>query len=807
MSPQSPTVDRLRRLSNAAFAQSAARAWAATPLRSRVSDLACWSIPFALHLLWLQQGMPLPDCLSALIRAIPGLSPIVFTAVYCMLIIWTNEVRRKRQEQGLQARIERAKRRRSIRDFPAEERLDAGNPGAFLIFNCYMALAHAAIAVCAAGTALGAPHLTVELRLLGLAYYSLRILELFGSVAVLAMSPFDGITQLHMWLRLCGLWSAYAAYGSSYNPLLPLLVNSGAHAAVHSHYSVVMLRGASGWWSTPTTPKPPSGADDDALPGAEVRKGQFGVCLAHAAYSIARGDGPLWAVLLCLVTAFTGLVFYTDFYEEVKQPPAEGSEQRGPAASPRSGRMPRLWFCMDCCGFLGLYHAGVMFWVQTHLLQNRSPEQVRVGFSGSSGGALLAYIAALSPRSCMKEVMEEMISACRWVATAPWRWPELVLLVVVKAARFHRCTTDPNAWTRANGRVQVLLTKLVPRWPFTQGQVVSEYSSFRDLLAVLFATTRVPLLLGIRPVKIPGRGLCYDGMMWPSCFVPWKSVSSDDPVITSSATDRGADISSSVTFPPWWSMLPPGPDVARGIFWQAYCDTDRWMRANASSLRNGDARIPRQFPLPDDGANMREAEYYIPVLHRAVMATWVRALTFALAVCMLVIAATDWGTIRVIAIAGLPVCLVAIDRLTRHLGRSNGRVELPSGEAQNLRPYYPPADGVTDTPEEVRAFANSFLTEYLPELQWVKDPTGRYPGITDHLRPSQPRSPQKAAPEVGITRVDSPAMSRSSPAADSDGDTEETVRDHLMETIPQADPRVPGTDGPEDPRDPDAAMG
>ncbi len=130
-------------------------------------------------------------------------------------------------------------------------------------------------------------------------------------------------------------------------------------------------------------------------------------------------------------------------------------------------------------------------------------------------------------------------------------------------------------------------------------------------------------------------GLCcryYDGLVWASLFVPWRTFSESDSVVKCSAYGApGADIRPSCLIPFWWAIFPPTQDTLRGLLAMGYHDAHDYFRRKHDS----DAKIiafmhahARTTPRPSRFDE--ESRKYVSVLHAHVQQTWRRVIVLGI---------------------------------------------------------------------------------------------------------------------------------------------------------------------------------
>lgn len=160
----------------------------------------------------------------------------------------------------------------------------------------------------------------------------------------------------------------------------------------------------------------------------------------------------------------------------------------------------------------------------------------------------------------------------------------------------HRCELamdeylPRDAADTSSSVLRVLLTKVSRRPPFLMGEVVSQFRSWEELFFVLRASCHIPVVGGLLPYPIPDHGWFYDGLLWSSLFVPWRTFGRQDSVFKISPLFVWADIRPSALVPLWWAIFPPSTDALLGLLMLGYKDAQDW---SARLEQGGGARWAR----------------------------------------------------------------------------------------------------------------------------------------------------------------------------------------------------------------------
>lgn len=287
------------------------------------------------------------------------------------------------------------------------------------------------------------------------------------------------------------------------------------------------------------------------------------ICMAHAAFVIYRGNLPRAVAVLSGLTMLVNLSLYMDF---------AGDQARLGRRPPAEKEPNRLTFRFDSSGWFYVYHFGVALWLQEHIMpEGLTAEECEtskypksVAFAGSSGGALVGGTMASGINS--RDLFEFVLKLQPQYKHRPWK----IFEAVEKALKIF---LPKNAPTTLTGRLRVLVTRVWWKFPFCTGEVVDQFDSWEDCFHMLRASCHVPGLQ-IFPYSHRGRHY-YDGLVWPSLFVPWSGDDAKLVVKVSAVSTPMSDIRAPMS-PLWWTLLPPEADVLRGLFWTGYRDTALW---------------------------------------------------------------------------------------------------------------------------------------------------------------------------------------------------------------------------------------
>lgn len=376
-------------------------------------------------------------------------------------------------------------------------------------------------------------------------HYNNKYLELLDTLFVIVRKKFTRLSVLHVYQKLLMIWSWFFACrvgGCGGDIYFGAMVNSLVMVLTYSYYVMSMLRFPQ-WCARKTRL-------------VQLHILQFFVCGIHSVYVLYRGEMPMYLPLVQLFVMCNLLILFTNFYYEEFESPAEALD-----ASLSQG--PKLVVSFDSSGWFYCYHFGVARFIEQHVLPSL-PHKASVGFTGSSGGALVSGCLCVGIN--IETITQHVISRRHVCAFNPFAmFPE--------AENALRMFLPSDSHLKCTGRLRVLLTKVLPRPPFFMGAAPCHFKSFDDLFHTLRASCHVPIFGGVLPYKVEGRGLFYDGCYWSSFFVPWRTLQEDDRVIKTSAVGSPfSQIRPPNIMPFWWALFPPKEEVLQGMYQQGYED-------------------------------------------------------------------------------------------------------------------------------------------------------------------------------------------------------------------------------------------
>jgi len=397
------------------------------------------------------------------------------------------------------------------------------------------------------------------LRALLWLHYHNRVLELLDTVFRLTQKRFHSYGAIHVWLRLLAVWTWFAVCrvggGDTY---FHGMLNAGVSALRYLVFTLGLLR----WnWNFKVdfglyAPKMQVFRKEHLY---AIQVGQCALLALHALCAFWWGNAPRPLAVLQFVMMFSGVIFFTN-YEYLR-------DAKDLSAVPGNRRVV---FSFDSTGWLYMYHLGVAMWIQDNL----NLESKEVAFSGSSGGGLTA--AALASGIDTGEIAQRMVKFFNEIG-----WNAFRILPNVDKTLDDILPQD--AHERCSGGIRVLLTKVSMKPPFFQAEAASQFRTWKELFCCLRATCHIPMIGGILPYPVEGRGWYYDGLLWASLFVPWRSFAETDQVIKVSGLGLpGAHIGPRQPAPAWWGLFPPSKEALEGLVWSGYRDTARFFETDLS---------------------------------------------------------------------------------------------------------------------------------------------------------------------------------------------------------------------------------
>ncbi|XP_029192136.2 patatin-like phospholipase domain-containing protein 2 isoform X2 [Acropora millepora] len=243
------------------------------------------------------------------------------------------------------------------------------------------------------------------------------------------------------------------------------------------------------------------------------------------------------------------------------------------------------------CGFLGIYHIGVMSCLKENAVDFL--KRVRC-YGGASAGAFAA--AGLVMDLSIQEVAEPVIrltNRAKSLSFGPLH-PSFQLVQAVRTA-FQKMLPD-NAHEIASGRLHISLTRV----PDFTNLIVSEFSSKDDLIEALVATSFVPVYSGIFPSIFRGEYYVDGGISdnLPQHFTEGETItvspfSGENDICPKDTSSNDIHIelrntSMQLTFQNFYrfsrALFPPHQDILANICRQGYWDALRFLQERYPSL-------------------------------------------------------------------------------------------------------------------------------------------------------------------------------------------------------------------------------
>jgi len=404
-------------------------------------------------------------------------------------------------------------------------------------------------------------------------HYHNRMIELLDAFIRISQKKFKAYGAVHLYMRLMFLWGwlvvCRVGGGDVY---FHILIDSGVTSVRFLVYTLTFLR----WnWNISVdfglhAPKVTIFRKEHLY---HLQVAEFVLVGLHALYSFYANAMSWYLVFLQLVVMFIGGSIFTNFHNS-----------RDSTKSSDRSEDSRLTFSFDSSAWLFIYHFGVAQWVQDHV----DVTQKDFAFSGSSGGALVAAtLACPLDAMAVKDMTLSHFPSCQKNPLLMFHVGEITLDHFLRDTTFHEHCTD---------HLRVLLTKVSRTPPLLSAEVACKFSTWQELFCCLRGSMHVPLAGGILPYPVPGRGWYYDGLIWASLFVPWRTFDENDEVVRVSACGfPGAQIGPSTPFPIWWLMMPPSAEVLHGMFWMGYRDAQEYFsdESQASAVSISDQQRGR----------------------------------------------------------------------------------------------------------------------------------------------------------------------------------------------------------------------
>ena len=140
------------------------------------------------------------------------------------------------------------------------------------------------------------------------------------------------------------------------------------------------------------------------------------------------------------------------------------------------------------CGFLGVYHVGVVSAFREH-----APEVLENKISGCSAGALVAACAICN--CCLGEMCSDALEIAVRARSRPLGpfYPTFAIVPIIRNGL--RRILPPNAHEICSGRVHISMT----RWRDKTNVIINQFNSREELIQALICSSFVPAWSGLIP--------------------------------------------------------------------------------------------------------------------------------------------------------------------------------------------------------------------------------------------------------------------------------------------------------------------
>jgi len=227
------------------------------------------------------------------------------------------------------------------------------------------------------------------------------------------------------------------------------------------------------------------------------------------------------------------------------------------------------------CGFLGVYHIGVICAFKEH-----APEVLDNKMAGCSAGSLVAACAMSG--CCLGQMCSDALEIAiraRSRALGPLH-PTFSIVDIIRNGL--RRILPPNAHEICSGRLYISLT----RWKDNKNVIINQFHSREELIQVLICSSFVPYWSGIIPHKFRGEyywdgGLTNnnpiidEGTILVSPFAGESDICPRDESGSFYSIDfQGTDISFTQEnlYRATHALFPPNLSVLKQICWRGYID-------------------------------------------------------------------------------------------------------------------------------------------------------------------------------------------------------------------------------------------
>jgi len=400
-------------------------------------------------------------------------------------------------------------------------------------------------------------------------HYNTRYVELIDTLFIIVRKQWSKMTRLHVTIRIVLLWCWFLVcrYGGGGDSYFGAMAHSFTQIFTYGYYLCTLFNLPCPW--------------KQAVVSMHIT--QFIVCAIHAIYVLAYVNYNPWLPLLQLVVMLMMLVLFTDFHYQTNQ--NDPKEETAKV----SDKEPRIVISFDSSGWFYLYHFGVAQYIQKY-----AREEVRISYTGSSGGALIA--AVLVTKQDVQELKERALDYIPFCKHNPRNMGIAAKETIEKYIPEHKVL---SAEVKVN--LKILVTRVsLWRFPFCMGEVLDNFESRDHLCQALYASSNVPMILGIFPQRVKhskGEGYYYDGMFWSHAlgFVPWRSFTTRDVVFRFSTLSSPIRVDtdkkkcqqefSLACFPLWWALFPPSREVLDGMASYGFIEAQRRFEGRPEFLK------------------------------------------------------------------------------------------------------------------------------------------------------------------------------------------------------------------------------
>lgn len=246
------------------------------------------------------------------------------------------------------------------------------------------------------------------------------------------------------------------------------------------------------------------------------------------------------------------------------------------------GHAAMLNLSLSGCGFLGIYHIGVVSAFREH-----APELLQHKMTGASAGALVAACALCD--CCLGQMVGDTIEIAlkaRSHALGPLH-PSFRIVDILRNGL--RRILPIDAHKICSGRLLISLT----RWKDGKNVLVSEFDSREDLIQALICSSFVPMYSGFFPPKFKGAyywdgGLSNNNPVLDEYTIKVSPFGGESDICPRDETGAFSCLEFQGTNIQWSNenvyrlaiaLFPPNPEVLKAICFRGYKDAITFLRA------------------------------------------------------------------------------------------------------------------------------------------------------------------------------------------------------------------------------------